>query len=72
MSASWILTACLAVGTLSHASPAETQVKAASGAPAASSQGAVDLAQLFQAGQNALNQGSLDEAETYFRRALAG
>jgi len=71
VSASWILAACLAAGSLSHASPAEIQAKAASGVPAASSQGAVDLAQLFQAGQNALNQGSLDEAETYFRRALA-
>jgi tetratricopeptide (TPR) repeat protein len=45
--------------------------KASKGAPVARSQGAPDLAKLFQAGQNALNQGRLDEAENDFRQALA-
>jgi tetratricopeptide (TPR) repeat protein len=45
--------------------------RASNGAPVAGSQGAPDLAKLFQAGQNALNQGRLDEAERDFRQALA-
>ncbi|MHB8215181.1 MAG: tetratricopeptide repeat protein [Candidatus Sulfotelmatobacter sp.] len=40
-------------------------------APAAESGRPTDLAQLFQAGQDALNQGHLDEAESAFRRVLA-
>ncbi len=41
------------------------------GAPVASSGGATDPAQLFEAGQDALNQGRLDEAERDFRQVLA-
>jgi len=41
------------------------------GAPVASSGGATDPAQLFEAGQDALNQGRLDQAERDFRQVLA-
>src|SRR5580658_6813382 len=40
-------------------------------APVAPSGAAVDIAQLFQAGQDALNQARLDEAERDFRQVLA-
>jgi tetratricopeptide (TPR) repeat protein len=40
-------------------------------APVASSGAAVDPAQLFQAGQDALNRGHLDEAEHDFKQVLA-
>jgi len=46
-------------------------VRPQNGAPAAASGSAADPAQLFQAGQAALNRGSLDEAERDFRRLLA-
>ena len=39
--------------------------------PAASSSAAADPAQLFRAGQDALNRGQLDEAERDFRQVLA-
>jgi tetratricopeptide (TPR) repeat protein len=41
------------------------------GAPVASSGAPADPAQLFRAGQDALNQGRLDEAERTFRKVLA-
>ena len=41
------------------------------GAPVAQSGAAADPAQLFRAGQDALNQGRLDEAERDFRQVLA-
>ncbi|MGA7928166.1 MAG: hypothetical protein WCA20_19525 [Candidatus Sulfotelmatobacter sp.] len=41
------------------------------GVPTATSGAAVDIAQLLQAGQDALNHGPLDEAERDFRQVLA-
>jgi tetratricopeptide (TPR) repeat protein len=61
----------LAAGMFSQTSSAGAPSKTPKGAPAAGSQGTEDLAQIFQAGQNALQQGRLDEAESDFRRALA-
>ncbi|MCU1300272.1 MAG: tetratricopeptide repeat protein [Candidatus Sulfotelmatobacter sp.] len=67
---SCILVGALASGTWSQNSPAGTRAGAASGG--ASSLGtAIDPAQVFVAGQTALNQGRLDEAERDFRQVLA-
>jgi len=53
-----------------HSTPGAA-VQPRNGASAAGSGAAADPAQLFQAGQAALNRGSLDEAERDFRRVLA-
>jgi tetratricopeptide (TPR) repeat protein len=66
-----VLIVGLAAGVFSQTSSAGAASKASKGAPVAGSQGAPDLAKSFQAGQNALNQGRLDEAERDFRQALA-
>jgi tetratricopeptide (TPR) repeat protein len=71
-----VLAGCLLVVAFadrasSQASPAGTASKSSQSRPVAGSQGTPDLAQVFQAGQNALNQGRLDEAESDFRQSLA-
>jgi tetratricopeptide (TPR) repeat protein len=71
-----VFVGCLLMGALvarvsAQGSTAGAASRASNGAPVAGSQGAPDLAKLFQAGQNALNQGRLDEAERDFRQALA-
>jgi tetratricopeptide (TPR) repeat protein len=48
-----------------------TTAKPRNGVPVASSGAAADPARLFQAGQDALNQNRLDEAERNFRQVLA-
>jgi len=48
-----------------------TAAKPPNGAPVASSERAADPAKIFQAGQNALNHGLLDQAERDFRQVLA-
>ena len=67
---------CLLLAGVAAAMPAQTSspgkaTKPRNGAPVASSGAATDPAQLFQAGQDALNQGRLDEAERDFRQVLA-
>jgi tetratricopeptide (TPR) repeat protein len=49
----------------------EMAAKPRNGAPVATSGAAADPAKLFQAGQAALNQGRIEEAERDFRRVLA-
>ena len=53
-----------------HSSPGAA-ANPRNGAPVASSGAAADPAKLFQAGQDALNQSRLDEAERDFRQVLA-
>jgi tetratricopeptide (TPR) repeat protein len=70
------LVALLLLATVASAMPPQNSSSATSpqlrnGAPAAASGAAADPAQLFQAGQDALNQGHLDEAERDFRQVLA-
>ena len=67
---------CLLLAGVAAAMPAQTSspgkaTQRRNGAPVASSGGATDPAQLFEAGQDALNQGRLDEAERDFRQVLA-
>jgi tetratricopeptide (TPR) repeat protein len=67
----WLLLASLAAA-ISPQNPSPAAAAALrNGAPGASSGAAVDPAQLFQKGQDALNQGKLDEAERDFRQVLA-
>jgi len=71
-----VLAGCLLVAAFadqasSQASPAGTASKSSQSKPVVGSRGTPDLAQVFQAGQNALNQGRLDEAESDFHQALA-
>jgi tetratricopeptide (TPR) repeat protein len=68
----WLLLAGVAAAMMPQNSSPATAAKPRNGAPVASSGATVpDIAQLFQAGQDALNQGRLDEAERDFRRVLA-
>ena len=68
----WLLLAGVAAAIPPQNSSPATAGKPRNGAPVAASGAAVpDIAQLFQAGQDALNQGRLDEAERDFRRVLA-
>jgi tetratricopeptide (TPR) repeat protein len=67
----WLLLASVAAGMAPQSSSPGTTAKPRDGAPVASSGAAADPAQLFQAGQDALNQGRLDEAERDFRQVLA-
>lgn len=67
--ASLLLTAAVAIS--SQVSPSATAANPRNSAPAASSAPIPDPAQLFRAGQDALNQGRLDEAERDFRQVLA-
>lgn len=67
----WLLLAGVSAAMpLQNSAPA-TAAKPRNTAPIASSAATVDLAQLFQAGQDALNQGRLEEAERDFRQVLA-
>jgi tetratricopeptide (TPR) repeat protein len=61
----------MALAATPQSSSPATAAKPRNGAPTAQSEAAANLAQLFQAGQDALNQGRLDEAERDFRQVLA-
>ena len=63
----WLLIAGLAVAGVSS----QTSLPSTAGAPKSASELSADPAQLFQAGQNALNEGRLDDAERDFRGVLA-
>ncbi len=67
----WLLLAGVAAAMPPQSSSPGTAAKPRNGTPVASSEAAADIAQLFQAGQDALNQGRLDEAERAFRQVLA-
>jgi tetratricopeptide (TPR) repeat protein len=69
--ASWLLWAGVATAISPQASSPEGSAKSQNGAPAATVGTAASPAQLFQLGQDALNQGRLDEAEHDFQRVLA-
>jgi tetratricopeptide (TPR) repeat protein len=67
---------CLLMAGVAAAIPPQTSspgtaAKPQNGAPVAPSGAGADPAQLFQAGQNALNQGQLDQAERDFHQVLA-
>ena len=67
---------CLLMAGVAAAIPPQTSspgtaAKPRNGAPVAPSGAGADPAQLFQAGQNALNQGQLDQAEWDFHQVLA-
>jgi tetratricopeptide (TPR) repeat protein len=68
---SWLLLACTAAGIAQQTSTPGSGTEPPNKRPAASSRATADLAQLFQAGQNALNQGQLDAAERDFKQVLA-
>jgi tetratricopeptide (TPR) repeat protein len=68
---SWVLLAGAAAGMPPQSSPPASATKPRNGASVAAPQVLADLAQLFQAGQDALNQGRLDAAERDFRQVLA-
>ncbi len=65
-----ILAGCTTAVWAQSSSPA-ADGKPRNGAPVALSGGVADPAQLFRQGQDALNQGQLDEAERDFRQVLA-
>lgn len=67
----WLLTATLAAVLSLQSSALAAAAQLRNGAPNAASGAAADPAQLFQAGQDALNAGRLDEAERDFRKVLA-
>jgi tetratricopeptide (TPR) repeat protein len=69
--ASWLVLAGVATAVSPQTSSSGRSAKPQNGAPAAPVGAAADPAQLFQAGQDALNQGRLDEAERDFRQVLA-
>jgi tetratricopeptide (TPR) repeat protein len=67
-----ILLLASAAGAISpQTAPPATVAKPRNAVPGNPSGSAVDLAQLFQAGQDALNHGRLDDAEHDFRQVLA-
>jgi tetratricopeptide (TPR) repeat protein len=66
-----LLLASFAAAMSPQSSPPGVAPKPGHGAPVAVSGGKADVAQLFQAGQDALNHGKLDEAERDFREVLA-
>lgn len=61
----------VAGGVAAQSAPSPGTAKTPTSAPGTASAGEVDLGQLFQAGQDALNQGGLDEAEKDFKQVLA-
>ncbi len=67
----YVLVGALVARVSSQNSTAGAASKPSKGEPVARSQGPPDLAQIFQSGENALNQGRLQEAESDFRQALA-
>src|SRR5271169_2072221 len=54
-----------------QSSPPASATRPRNEAPVAATQGLADLARLFQAGQDALNQGKLDDAGRDFQQVLA-
>jgi tetratricopeptide (TPR) repeat protein len=68
---SWLLLTSVAAAISPQSSSPGTAATARDGAPVASSGAAIDPARLFQAGQDALNVGRLDEADRDFREVLA-
>jgi tetratricopeptide (TPR) repeat protein len=68
---SWLLLAGVATAMPPQTSSPGAVFGPRDAAPVAPSAAAADLARLFQAGQDALNQGKLDEAERDFRQVLA-
>ena len=72
----WGLLACVIMGNAAAAQPPQVSsrtaaAKAPNSAPIAVSGASTDPAQIFQSGQEALNQNRLDEAERDFRRVIA-
>jgi tetratricopeptide (TPR) repeat protein len=67
----WLLLAGVGAAMPPQNSTPATANKPRNGAPVASSGAPADIAQLFQAGQDALTHGRLDEAERDFRQVLA-
>jgi tetratricopeptide (TPR) repeat protein len=65
------LLACAAAAASSQTSSPRTAANPRNGAPIAASGAAIDIPQLLLKGQDALNNGRLDEAERDFRQALA-
>jgi len=68
---SWLLLAAATVLLPAQVASPVSTAKPGNGAPVAPSVSTSDLARIFQAGQDALNQGHLDEAERDFRQVLA-
>jgi tetratricopeptide (TPR) repeat protein len=69
---SWLLLGGAAAAMMPQTSSPAPAAKPRNGAPVASPGAPVpDIARTFQAGQDALNQGRLDEAERDFRQVLA-
>jgi tetratricopeptide (TPR) repeat protein len=66
-----MLLASVAAAMSPQSSAPAAAAQSRNGAPVASSEVAVDIAQLLQAGADALNGGKLDEAERDFRQVLA-
>ena len=66
-----LVVATLAPAMSSQSSSPATATQTRNGAPIAASDAALAPEQLFQKGQDALNQGRLDEAELDFRKVLA-
>ncbi len=67
----WLLLAGVAAAMPGQNSSPGASAEPRNGVPTATSGAAVDIAQLLQAGQDALNHGPLDEAERDFRQVLA-
>jgi tetratricopeptide (TPR) repeat protein len=67
----WLLLASMAAAMPSQTSSPATAAPPRNGASVAASGAPTDLAQLFQAGQDALNQGRLDDAERDYQQVLA-
>jgi tetratricopeptide (TPR) repeat protein len=69
--ANWLLTVGVAAAISAQSSLPGAPANPRNGLPVAASGAAVNIAQLLQAGTDALNRGGLDEAERDFRRVLA-
>jgi tetratricopeptide (TPR) repeat protein len=61
----------VAGGMAGQSAPTPAMARTPKSTPGTASEGTVDLGQLFQAGQDALNHGRLDEAEKDFKQVLA-
>jgi tetratricopeptide (TPR) repeat protein len=68
---SWLLLVSTAVAMSAQSSSLRAAAPPPKATPVAAHGSAIDPAQLFQAGQEALNQGRLDDAERDFREVLA-
>ncbi len=67
----WLLLAGMALTMSGQSSSPANATKLRNGGPVAQSGASADPAEVFQAGQDALNAGRLDEAERDFRQVLA-